>query len=89
MGSLASARSLCPRMSSRNAHNYVRHTSCRRGSVADRTGETWASLALEIKRELTMSDFDADLDDDIGDDLLRLTFVACHPALSTEAAWSV
>ena len=48
-----------------------------------------ASLALEIKRELAMSDFDADLDDDIGDDLLRLTFVACHPALSTEAAWSV
>jgi RNA polymerase sigma-70 factor, ECF subfamily len=24
-------------------------------------------------------------DDDIGDDLLRLTFVACHPVLSTEA----
>jgi len=26
-----------------------------------------------------------DLDDDIGDDLLRLMFIACHPVLSTEA----
>jgi RNA polymerase sigma-70 factor, ECF subfamily len=31
-----------------------------------------------------MPNLDA-LDDDIGDDLLRLIFVACHPALSTEA----
>src|SRR5262249_18489888 len=30
-------------------------------------------------------DFDAALEDDIGDDLLRLIFTACHPALSTEA----
>ncbi len=28
---------------------------------------------------------DAAADDDIGDDLLRLTFIACHPVLSTEA----
>ena len=28
---------------------------------------------------------DAALDDDIGDDLLRLVFTACHPVLSTEA----
>jgi predicted RNA polymerase sigma factor len=26
-----------------------------------------------------------DFDDDIGDDLLRLVFTACHPVLSTEA----
>jgi len=32
----------------------------------------------------TMPDLDA-LDDDIGDDLLRLIFTACHPALSGEA----
>jgi predicted RNA polymerase sigma factor len=32
-----------------------------------------------------MPDFDAALDDDIGDDLLRLIFTACHPVLSTEA----
>ena len=29
--------------------------------------------------------FDAALDDDIGDDLLRLIFTACHPVLSPEA----
>ena len=32
-----------------------------------------------------MPDLDAALDDDIGDDLLRLVFTACHPVLSTEA----
>jgi RNA polymerase sigma factor (sigma-70 family) len=45
----------------------------------------------EIIRELngrggsTTPDLIAALDDDIGDDLLRLIFTACHPALSTEA----
>ncbi len=42
----------------------------------------------EIGREAEVGytpDFDAALDDDIGDDLLRLVFVACHPVLSTEA----
>src|SRR5262245_42654371 len=33
----------------------------------------------------TTQDFVAALDDDIGDDLLRLIFTACHPALSAEA----
>ncbi len=37
------------------------------------------------ERELAVPDFDAALDDPIGDDLLRLVFVACHPVLSTEA----
>lgn len=37
------------------------------------------------EREMTVPDFEAALDDHIGDDLLRLVFVACHPALSTEA----
>jgi RNA polymerase sigma-70 factor (ECF subfamily) len=36
-------------------------------------------------QEQTMPDFEAVLDDDIGDDLLRLVFTACHPVLSTEA----
>jgi RNA polymerase sigma factor (sigma-70 family) len=30
-------------------------------------------------------DFDSAIDDDVGDDLLRLMFTACHPVLSTEA----
>ncbi len=40
---------------------------------------------LEVEREREMPDFAAGLDDDIGDDLLRLIFTACHPVLSTEA----
>jgi RNA polymerase sigma factor (sigma-70 family) len=39
---------------------------------------------LETK-ELAVPDLNAGLDDDIGDDLLRLVFVSCHPVLSTEA----
>lgn len=34
---------------------------------------------------LTTPDFDSTLDDDIGDDLLRLIFTACHPALAPES----
>jgi len=36
------------------------------------------------KKEMAVPDFDAALDDDVGDDLLRLVFTSCHPALSTE-----
>jgi RNA polymerase sigma factor (sigma-70 family) len=38
-------------------------------------------------RELSdeSAQLDAKMDDDIGDDLLRLVFTACHPVLSTEA----
>jgi predicted RNA polymerase sigma factor len=32
-----------------------------------------------------LPDLDAALDDQVGDDLLRLIFIACHPVLSTEA----
>src|SRR5205085_12685902 len=39
---------------------------------------------LEVK-EMTVPDLNATLDDDVGDDLLRLMFVSCHPVLSTEA----
>ena len=40
---------------------------------------------LEIQQELAAADFEAGLDDDVGDDLLRLMFTACHPVLSTDA----
>ena len=45
---------------------------------------------VEIGRELAsqeqeMPDWDAALDDHVGDDLLRLIFTACHPVLSAEA----
>jgi len=40
---------------------------------------------LEAEQERAVPDLDSALDDDIGDDLLRLVFTACHPVLSTEA----
>jgi RNA polymerase sigma factor (sigma-70 family) len=40
---------------------------------------------LDAQQEMSVSDLDAALDDDIGDDLLRLMFTACHPVLSTDA----
>src|SRR4029077_20186236 len=40
---------------------------------------------LQAQQEMAVPNFDAALDDDIGDDLLRLVFIACHPLLSTEA----
>ena len=39
----------------------------------------------EIRQAQATADLDAAIDDDIGDDLLRLIFTACHPVLSTEA----
>ena len=35
--------------------------------------------------KVQMEDLEAALDDDVGDDLLRLVFISCHPVLSTEA----
>jgi RNA polymerase sigma-70 factor (ECF subfamily) len=40
---------------------------------------------LEVQQKLAAPDVEAALDDDIGDDLLRLIFMACHPVLATEA----
>jgi len=40
---------------------------------------------LETQQEMAVANFDNANDDDIGDDLLRLVFIACHPVLSTEA----
>jgi RNA polymerase sigma factor (sigma-70 family) len=40
---------------------------------------------LEAQQEQAVPDLDAALDDHVGDDLLRLVFIACHPVLSTEA----
>ena len=40
---------------------------------------------LEARQEMAVSDVDAALDDPVGDDLLRLVFISCHPVLSTEA----
>ena len=55
----------------------------RRSSMLDRKHE---ELARDFAvRESAVPDLEAALDDNIGDDLLRLVFIACHPVLSTEA----
>jgi len=36
-------------------------------------------------RQMAMPDLNANLDDNIGDDLLGLMFISCHPVLSTDA----
>jgi len=56
----------------------------RRGSMLERKhGEL--GYAAEAARPDTAEELNAALDDDIGDDLLRLVFTACHPVLTTEA----
>jgi RNA polymerase sigma factor (sigma-70 family) len=40
---------------------------------------------LELRQEAATPDLDAALDDRVGDDLLRLVFISCHPVLSREA----
>ena len=55
----------------------------RRGTLVDRKHE---DLAREMAvREMAVPDLAAAMDDSIGDDMLRLVFIACHPVLSTEA----
>src|SRR5262245_40663776 len=53
-----------------------------------RRGQRVTRKHQELGHELdtqTPPDIEAKIDDDIGDDLLRLVFVSCHPGLSTEA----
>jgi RNA polymerase sigma factor (sigma-70 family) len=55
----------------------------RRGPMLERKHEM---LALDMEeQQQAMPDWDAALDDDIGDEMLRLIFTACHPLLSREA----
>lgn len=57
--------------------------SFRRDALIDRKHE---DLGREMaEREMRVPDLAAAMDDNIGDDLLRLVFIACHPVLSTEA----
>jgi predicted RNA polymerase sigma factor len=39
---------------------------------------------MELAQAATTPDFESALDDEVGDDLLRLMFIACHPVLSRE-----
>src|SRR4029077_786814 len=50
----------------------------RRGKMLDRKHEQLGH-ELEAGRDAGVPDLDATIDDHIGDDLLRLMFIACHP----------
>ncbi len=63
-------------------HRAIDHF--RRARLLDRKHEE-LGYQIDTLKEDTATVFDAALDDDIGDDLLRLIFTACHPVLSTEA----
>ena len=60
------------------AIDYLRH-----GTLIDQKHEYLGREMAE--REKQVPDLAAAMDDNIGDDLLRLVFIACHPVLSTEA----
>ena len=62
-------------------HRAIDHF--RRGSRLERKHE---ELGREMAaKEMAAPDLNAALDDDMGDDLLRLIFMACHPVLSRES----
>ncbi len=56
----------------------------RRKPMLDRKHQVLA-YELEERQESAVPDLDARIDDHVGDDLLRLVFISCHPILSTEA----
>ena len=62
-------------------HRAIDHF--RRNTVLERKHE---ELGREFEtREMAVPDFEAALDDNVGDDLLRLVFIACHPLFPTES----
>jgi RNA polymerase sigma factor (sigma-70 family) len=62
-------------------HRAIDHF--RRNTRLDRKHE---ELGRELAaKEMAVPDLVSALDDDVGDDLLRLVFISCHPVLSTEA----
>ena len=56
----------------------------RRGQRLERKHEELAH-ELEAQQARAVPELDAAIDDTVGDDLLRLMFISCHPVLSTEA----
>jgi RNA polymerase sigma factor (sigma-70 family) len=61
------------------AIDRMRHEKTYERKQAEIARETGALFAME------RSDFEAEVDDEIGDDLLALIFTCCHPLLSREA----
>jgi RNA polymerase sigma-70 factor (ECF subfamily) len=63
-------------------HRAIDHL--RRNTRLERKHEQ-IGYELEVEQQTAMPDLDAAIDDDVGDDLLRLVFTACHPVLSSAA----
>ena len=58
----------------------------RRGKMLERKhGELGYELAAQAEPQKLIEQLETALDDDVGDDLLRLIFTSCHPVLSTDA----
>jgi RNA polymerase sigma-70 factor (ECF subfamily) len=74
-----------------NPGAWLMATAKRRAIDELRRSKLWqkkqdaVSHEIEARAELAAPDLDAALDDDVGDDLLRLVFTSCHPLLSTES----
>ncbi len=56
----------------------------RRNKMLERKHEE-LGREIEARQDGAAAELEAAMDDDFGDDLLRLIFAACHPALTTEA----
>ena len=74
-----------------NPGAWLMATSKRRAIDELRRGKRWqgkqdaVAHEIEARAEFGAPDLDAALDDDVGDDLLRLVFTSCHPILATES----
>src|SRR6202140_2496737 len=62
-------------------HRAIDHF--RRNKLLERKDEE-RGRELKTQQEAAVANFEIAQDDDIGDDLLRLVFISCHPVLSTE-----
>jgi RNA polymerase sigma-70 factor, ECF subfamily len=56
----------------------------RRSSMAERKHQE-IGRELDARQETAVEELEAAIDDSIGDDLLRLVFISCHPVLAAEA----
>jgi len=63
-------------------HRAIDHW--RRNQLLERKHQEFGR-ELEAQQEMAVPDFDAAIDDEVGDDLLRLVFISCHPLLAPEA----
>ena len=63
-------------------HRAIDHW--RRNKLLERKHQEFGR-ELEAQQEMAVPDFDSAIDDTVGDDLLRLVFISCHPVLSPEA----